>query len=466
MDNNDAKRPATEPLTQPNPKRVNRDSEQTVEDLVEFYVNVILKREQEKKTSLEHWSKNGNCSGFNGIAQVLGYAVRAKPPPLGDPSAWMTLMHPEHVHIPERKSYSYQNDEVHNLELLGDKYLSVAALRLISEFGLPHSWTSSLVSTLLSNKYFIQLSTDLGLPDDLPSDINGKIISNTLEVLLKLIFSNMEARFAALSLDPLYLFTKNSIEDHVSHFLNILWRPLLVYTQEIYSIPCRFDNIPTPPYISILHAHPLQEPHQNFHYDTKKVKASSIADCEAHKALCAIMGAQNITRAKPGFETILTVSVPQRSEHPYWRPEDLTNFSWKPEPGENEIKFEVKRWGPTMEHSRYYATLLVEDVIRRVRETLNTPRSQAQRTHSTGISIVPFQKCDLDSCGIYQLGERFHLMWTKAKMDIFQNSMDFWEAALSFMDKEMESHREAAPLITYYKALLLLSANTDFRVSF
>jgi hypothetical protein len=348
------------------------------------------------------------------------------------------LAHSEHVHIPPRQGCSQQHDDVRLLELQGDKQLAAAGCRLFREFGLPHSWSSSLANILLSNRHFAQLSTELRLPNDLPvapANMNGKIIANTFEVRPS--GPADKIRYAALSLDPLYLFTKHSLEDYLADFLRVLWGPLLCYMQEIYAVPSRFNTIPHHPYSPILPLHQIQIPHPNFIYTTKKEKPRP--NCDIHKTLCKIMNPKTVSSPKLGYITTLSLTIPTPTTHPYWHQLPSTH-TWSFPPHSTTVDtytFQISRWGPTSEHSKYHTTLHAKDILQHIHEKISkiTPPS------------FPEMAPVIYPCPVFQLGQRLHEFWKAGK----ENFVDplFWRRALDLLNAE--NGEQTRLIVMYYK---------------
>jgi hypothetical protein len=188
-------------------------------------------------------------------------------------------------------------------------------------------------------------------------------------------------------------------------------------------------------------------PYQNFAYETTSNK-QGFADSDVYGALCTAMGSTAVSNPKSGFNTTLTIKIPRASDHEYWL-QSLSDVSWESEDGDDVMTFVVKRWGPTKEHSKYYATLRGKDIIRRVRSAL----TQAQPISSPSASLTSISRRTLDHCPIFAVGKRVQSMWKENKTEISEDSKTFWNHALAEIDREMTLHPDTSLLLNYYKAL-------------
>jgi hypothetical protein len=71
-------------------------------------------------------------------------------------------------------------------ELYGDRLMAQIAVRLFNKYGVPHCWSSTLVSTLLSNDYQKKMASKQGLEAFIDST-SPKRLADAFEVVIILI---------------------------------------------------------------------------------------------------------------------------------------------------------------------------------------------------------------------------------------------------------------------------------------
>ena len=283
-------------------------------------------------------------------------------PPLSDPAQWRLFVGNT---INEENAMSAQlRDQWHINELHGNKFMAMIVIGLFEKYGLSQSWSNALLRVFLSNEYQKRISKAQGLLEHLVAEFGGKRgTSDPLEVAPSFPIAHLLVYFAALRKDPLYLFTRASSDTYLSILLEEALRPLLEYAQELYASPIRLDGWPTMdyPYMKFHHDEIVLRA-KNFTYDRPKSYDSNASHiCQVLNTI--VPGAALV---KKGLTTTLTVHIPKRHDHPFWHRTSYENtgklFSW--DVSEDALSFQVTRWGPLDEYSRFYATQRAKDIIR------------------------------------------------------------------------------------------------------
>jgi hypothetical protein len=283
---------------------------------------------------------------------------------------------PEEIQRGQGFSPGELRDDWHAWELLGDKVFGNVTMKLLKTYNISHTWTAFLVHSLTSNKYQIALCDAIGLSDALLTLALGKKgEADVLEVYLFLI-KLIKVYFALLTEDPLYLCTEHSATEYITRYLEQTWKPLLIYTQELYGPPIQINGLTTPGFTCQLSRYEIFGAGANFTYSVKP-------GCPAFETLiCSSLnstpwGGAQATHRKPksGFIITLTVEVPRNSDDPFWHFDHILSdkFFWAKSNDSLAATICVSSWGPTDLYARYYSTQRVMDIIRTIRKSLYHP---------------------------------------------------------------------------------------------
>ena len=135
----------------------------------------------------------------------------------------------------------------------GDKLAAIVFSRVTKKYSLPLTWMVTLAEIFTSNRYWAKLSDVFELDGYCDGIYNhtpnkGDVDGDILEVSILFCFRTyILVYFAALDSDPLYLFTEEKIENHLSHFFEQHLKPALLYVQETFSSPIGLDHVWVPP---------------------------------------------------------------------------------------------------------------------------------------------------------------------------------------------------------------------------
>jgi hypothetical protein len=169
------KRPAPETAQLPNKKVGTRGISSLLADIEA----VFQQRETEKENALTEWEQQGMDSEVTSLIQGhIGTIEEHWFPPLADPAQWQLLMD-DMIGLIERDEWKM--DELH-----GDRLMAEIAVSLFNKYGLPHCWSSALVSVLLSNDYQKKVASTQGL-DVLINSTVEKRSADALEVVIILV---------------------------------------------------------------------------------------------------------------------------------------------------------------------------------------------------------------------------------------------------------------------------------------
>lgn len=255
--------------------------------------------------------------------------------------------------------------------------------------------------------------------------------------------------FAALQEDPLYLFTRTSLEICLAGFLDEILRPVLEYMQELYGPPIRLDGLPIMDYpCAELNQDEIIVRAKNFVYDRRSYEFRS---CHIWQVLNAIT--PDAVLVKKGVTTILTVHIPKRWDDPFWyhtfTESEEKLFGWNI--SEDALSFQVTQWGPLEEYSKFYATQRAKDIIRHIRAAvsrpnyvpLRTPRAMMQESNSHAFS-----------CPVLRLGIDLNDTWRRAD-SAFSTicSEEFMKYAIEIIQKwiDSEAYTHLSPVLRFYQ---------------
>lgn len=224
--------------------------------------------------------------------------------------------------------------------------------------------------------------------------------------------ANLTAYFAILKRDPLYLFTRNSLEDYMTEILEEAWMPLLVYIQEFYSYPIRLNGFRTMSLTSNIPKTDIVFKAKNFVYG--QPQSHDIAASRAFQSLVAITPIPN--DIKNGFTTTLTVHVPKVRNHPFWLVSSTQSKDklFGCEKLQDTLTFKVTRWGPLPHVSNFYVTQRAMDIIRNIRAAVSNPIHLSNLP--TDITQSLRRPNPLHDCPVFRLGVQLNSMWKCAKL--------------------------------------------------
>ena len=254
--------------------------------------------------------------------------------------------------------------------------------------------------------------------------------------------------FAALKEDPLYMFTRVPLEKCLASFLEEVWRPLLVYMQELYSCPIPLYRSPTMIFYSAISRKEVVLKARNFTYE--RPQAYDITASRVFQSLNVLSSSGSV---KGGYTTTLTVRIPKRRNHPFWlldraEPDDKL-FTW--DISEDTLSFQVTRWGPLEEHSSFNATQRAKDIIQNIRVAVSNPT----HVHSCISQVMshPFNH-SLASCRVLGLGIQLNKMWKHAKLAFSTVcTAQTVEINVNFIQDIIDSNTVLglSPLLKYYQ---------------
>jgi hypothetical protein len=260
----------------------------------------------------------------------------------------------------------------------------------------------------------------------------------------------MPVYFSVLKKDPIYLFTRGSATDYLSIFFEQAFLPLLLHMQEQYGSIIRLDNIPTTPYSSRTKQDEIQFKAPNFRYIS--VSKFQIYGSEEYQMTQKVTIPPIELKLNPGYNAMLTVSVPKNLNHPFWNRNSREYLGYSSnETKPNTVDFRVTKWGPTIEQAQYHATQRAMDIIRNIRRRVRLspveiPSRQWKENHSE----------KLLSCPIYNLANQLHKRWGDNKPIYSQQTSsksEFWLSTI----KELESLSLKLPsighLLEYYQVI-------------
>jgi hypothetical protein len=239
--------------------------------------------------------------------------------------------------------------------------------------------------------------------------------------------------------DPLFAFTELDANWYFMLFLEGIWRPLLVYIQELYGPPISLSGLRAQPLLFSIND--LFKSHDDtlscVHTQTKH----SYETCSALHILKRFMPDFS-TSMKKGFMTTLLVTIPEDPHHPFWHRQECPQKSEEKWSTQEKLSFKVLRWGETKEEAYDHAIQRAIDIIRYIRTAVSgSPQIPAVKLTMT---LTPI------SCKIIQLGAELCTLWkTTTKLFSRKDGKRFLQAIQEKHDSD--EYIVAHPLLQYYK---------------
>jgi hypothetical protein len=226
-------------------------------------------------------------------------------------------------------------------------------------------------------------------------------------------------------------------------------RPFLEYMQELYTSPIRLDGFRTMDYpCMVSNPDEIMLRAKNFKYD--RPRSNDFKNSLINRVLNTIKF--DAASVKKGVITTLIVHVPKRRDHPFWyrtfTESKKSLFNW--DISEDAVSFQVTRWGPLEEYSRFYTTQRAMDIIQNIRAAVSNPIYVSlwaprikKRSNSHNFS-----------CPILQLGMELNDMWRRTNSKFLTAcSREFVKDAVEKIQKWIDSEKYIliSPLLRYYQ---------------
>lgn len=243
--------------------------------------------------------------------------------------------------------------------------------------------------------------------------------------------------FACLKKDPLYGYTKKTVEEYCVAFFKGVFHPLLEYCASRYGPPRRLDDSPCPPF----NPNCVRVAGRFWIYtckDDRNVKESRL--------LQYMGGVVQVPGIRTGVTCTLNVVVPSNPNDRYWN-RMYPQFHWEGSKEDEGTKFLVKAWGPDANYATFYATRIAEDFIKTVRNRLNNE----SQSNSAVIQHVP-QGIQATMCLVLHIGAYLNKHW-RFGSSFFSLSGLTAEKGLSTNAKSIISDlckRYSYPFLRYY----------------
>jgi hypothetical protein len=224
-------------------------------------------------------------------------------------------------------------------------------------------------------------------------------------------------------------------------FLEEAWWPLLVYMQEIYGYPIRFDRLDTTGITSASKKEEVIFKVKNFSYG--RPQTYPLNESRVYQGLTSDGG------VKPGVTTTLTVRIPKSRSHSFWDPTQDKLFSW--DLSEDALSFEVTRWGPSEPYSNFRATQRAKDIIRNIRLAVS---NSTHLDHYTSKDIHEAIYRPFHMCSALRLGAELNQTWKNYKLAFStictEQTVDF---VVNFIQDKIDSCSCAniIPVLRYYQ---------------
>jgi hypothetical protein len=234
-------------------------------------------------------------------------------------------------------------------------------------------------------------------------------------------------------------------------YLEGIWKPFLIYMQELFSPPISLTGFP-----SLSTMSPNEIKFYEVFIDTQVLY--NYSTCPVLQTLKDIHPTFQYLM-KPGFITTLTVNIPKDPRHSFWHPQVL-RAPHKSEVQE-KISFEVQRWGQTKQESYHHAAQRAADIIRYIRTAVLGDTPKMPTFQFTTLIRTP------TSCGIFELGTDLCRLW-KVQSETFSKHSKGKDASslLQAIQEKYDSdaYLYARPLLQYYKVYLAIHPLTEIRL--
>jgi hypothetical protein len=197
----------------------------------------------------------------------------------------------------------------------------------------------------------------------------------------------------------LYTLTEQTAKAYLVTYLDEIWKPLLIYVQELFGPPITLSGSPS---LRLMPKNEIKsyEDTQMFVHTEVQYDRST---CLALRTLQKINSKFHTSRSKDGYMTTLTVTIPRDPHHAFWHRQlpHVLEFQEK-------LSFEVCRWGQTRGESYNHAIQRAVDIIQFIRTavSVNSPNIPA-------FQLKSFTRTSI-SCRIFQLGAELCSMWKKS----------------------------------------------------
>lgn len=262
---------------------------------------------------------------------------------------------------------------------------------------------------------------------------------------------------AALKKDPLYLFTKYSVEEYLADFLEAIWMPLLAYIQELYSYPIPLNTLPATPLTSATSKMDIVFKAKNFAYARAQPYNSVTSPVFQSLVSIAPLG----INIKDGCTTALTVHIPKNRDHPFWQYSlnQCDDKLFACDKSEDTISFQVTRWGPLERLSQFSATQRAKDIIHNIRAALSNPTHLAECISAAKNQSLRTSNRQPDDCPILEIGMKMNYIWKCAKLGFSSVCMEsIVDLAVNCIQNLINSNKllTFSPVLKYYQVYLLI----------
>jgi hypothetical protein len=245
----------------------------------------------------------------------------------------------------------------------------------------------------------------------------------------------------------LFTFTEQTAKSYLTTYLEEIWKPLLIYVQELFGPPITLTCFPSHTAIPTNEIKSYKDTHTLVHTQAKY----DYITCPVLQTL------QNLhPKFRPlmndGFTTTLTVIVPKNPCHSFWQQQTPLEPKFQ-----DTVSFEVRRWGQTKEQSYNHAIQRAADVIRYIRATVLGDSPKMAAFQFTTLSHSPI------SCSIFQLGAELYSMWKQSNevfpgKDLEERHVGASRLLQTIQEKhDSDTYIYARPVLQYYKVYFLTS---------
>jgi hypothetical protein len=246
--------------------------------------------------------------------------------------------------------------------------------------------------------------------------------------------------FSCLRDDPLYLYSKKTVDEHCTQFLEGIWDPFLQYVSSKYGPPTQLDKVDCSRFI--LNQATISA--KNWIYDVPKVY--DMKNSVMYKYLTSIV--ERVPGVKPGTTCRLKVSIPARESHPFWKLDPTVDAEYKLyiwDLAEEALEFEVCLWGPEDDQAKFNATHRAKDIIRNIRSQLNPPQLCAEPSEEDRCEVL----CEME-CKVFQIGKHLSQHWRDSGEAFKYSPTDKETNFMLYGYKRVLSLRPRSSLLLYY----------------
>jgi hypothetical protein len=199
----------------------------------------------------------------------------------------------------------------------------------------------------------------------------------------------------------------------MTDLLETAWMPLLVYVQELYSYPIRFDLLPTENYMPDISSGDIIFKGKNFAYDRPQQY-----DCLSSRVFQSLTTISSVgSDIKGGHTTTVTVHIPKDPNHPFWQLDAIQHGEklFDCHESKDTISFQVTRWGPQEKMSYYNVTLRAKDIIATIRAAVSNPSHLSKYVSVAIDQSLRISNRLPDNCPVLRLGMKLNYLWRRGK---------------------------------------------------